>query len=294
MTAVNEAARLEAEELGSFPAAFTVLPWESDRADALPTGAAVGTDAPLAGRRDVSEPLEAARRALTSAEVERYRRLGGDAAAALTETCFALSPRDSERSAAARLASALLARGADPVVLLVAGGERLRLHRHPLPTAAELGRLAMLVACARRDGLVASLTRLVAFGRLPAELRAAHARLLHVDTAFNLATLPGRRVGAAFSAGRAAYPEQGFDPEEWRLHHQGGPTGYEARDYLATASSVPVIEEGQAFAWNPSVPGLKAEDTVLAWPAAPEVLTVDPSWPTASIAGMERPLILER
>jgi hypothetical protein len=54
--------------------------------------------------------------------------------------------------------------------------------------------------------------------------------------------------------------------DEWRRHHQGGPTGYEPRDYLATAGSTAFVEERQAFAWNPSVPQLKCEDTTGRWP----------------------------
>ncbi len=127
------------------------------------------------------------------------------------------------------------------------------------------------------------------------DLRERHARLLRVDVAFNFATIPGRSVGDAVAAGIAAYAEHGFDPGEWRLHHQGGPTGYEARDYAADAESAAAIVDGQAFAWNPSVPSLKSEDTVLVRAAAPpEVLTVDDRWPTADVAGVRRPLVLER
>jgi Xaa-Pro aminopeptidase len=292
VTTANEAARLRDEELAGLAASFRVLAWEEDRVGALPGGPRVGADAPLPGAEDVSGALEAARRRLTAAEADRYRALGRDAAEALTAACQALRPADTELAGAARTAAALLERGIDPVVLLVAGDRRLPEHRHPLPTGAELGRLAMLVACGRRHGLIASLTRFVAFG-LPAGLRDAHQRLLRVDVAFNLATVPGRTVGEAFRAGLAAYLAEGFGPDEWRRHHQGGPTGYEARDYLATAAATARIEEGQAFAWNPTVPSLKSEDTVLARAGRPEVLTVDPAWPAAEVAGLRRPLILE-
>ena len=294
VTAVNEAPRLEAEEFTGLAATYTVLPWEAERAGALPTGPLVGSDSPLPGVRDVAAAVEAARRVLTSAELERYGALGRDAAEAMTETSLLLEPLDTEFDAAARLGAALVARGADPVVLLVAGEERLPHHRHPLPTPSPLGRRAMLVACARRHGLIASLTRLVAFAPVSENRRSAHSRLLHVDAAFNVATTPGRAVADAFRAGLAAYSAQGFGDDEWRLHHQGGPTGYEARDYLAGLESPALIEEGQAFAWNPSVPSLKSEDTVVARAGPPEVLTVDAAWPTTSVDGVRRPLVLER
>lgn len=294
VTAVNEAARLEAEELGALGARFRVLGWDEPREPALPTGERVGCDSPLAGARDVAGDVEALRRMLTPAELERYRRLGRDAAVALTEACGRVEPTTTEYGAAALAAAALVERGADPVVLLVAGEARLPLHRHPLPTGEPLGRLAMVVVCARRHGLIACLTRMVSFGGLAPPLADAYARLLHVDAAFNRATRPDEPVGAVFRRGAAAYAEHGFAAGEWRLHHQGGPTGYEPRDYLATAESRPVVREGQAFAWNPSVPSLKSEDTVVAWDDGPEILTADPAWPAVEVDGLARPLVLER
>jgi Xaa-Pro aminopeptidase len=294
VTAVNEAGRLEAEELRPLGASFTVLPWNADPSTALPAGEGVGVDGPAPGCRDVSALVEVSRRSLTEPELDRYRALGRDAAEAMTDACFSLEPDDTEFAAAAALASALVERGADPVVLLVAGEERLPAHRHPLPTGAPLGRLVMLVACARRHGLIASLTRFVSFGSLRPELARAHARLLSVDAAFNLATIPGARVGDVFAAGRDAYLEHGFDADEWRLHHQGGPTGYEPRDYVADDGSDALVEEAQAFAWNPSVPSLKSEDTIVARGEGPELLTVDPRWPAEDVNELARPLVLER
>ena len=291
---VNEAARLEEEELAVLGARFRVVGWDADLAAELPRGPRVGWDVPTDGTRDVAAALEDARRALTPDELERYRALGADAAAALTDALLLLEPGRSERAAAASAARACLERGIDPVVLLVAGEERLPRHRHPLPTDAVLGRLAMVVVCARRSGLVASLTRFVAFGPLAPELRDAEEPLLQVDAAFNRATRAGVRVGEAFADGTRAYGEHGFAADEWRRHHQGGPTGYEPRDYLATAASEPLVCDGQAFAWNPSVPSLKCEDTVVATTGLPEVLTVDPRWPTRVVDGLARPLVLER
>ncbi|MBW8742413.1 MAG: M24 family metallopeptidase, partial [Acidobacteria bacterium] len=255
VTAVNEAPRLEVEELSGLDASFRVLPWDADREPALPSGPEVG---------------------------------------ALTATCLRLTPETSEFEAAALMSSELHARGADAIVLLVAGASRLPQHRHPLPTDAQLGRLTMLVACARRGGLIANLTRFVSFGPLRSEEQDAFDRLLHVDTAFNNATVPGRTVGDVFAAGIAGYAANGFGADEWRLHHQGGPTGYEGRDYVANAESAARVEPAQAFAWNPSVPSLKSEDTVVAGTAAPEILTADADWPAREVDGLRRPLVLER
>lgn len=295
VTSRVEVDRLRAEEFADDRPEWTVLDWDADLATAVPSGERVGTDGPVPGSRDVSGAIEAARRMLLPEEVERYRALGRDAAEALTATCTACGPGDSEFVWAARAADELVRRGADPLVLLVAGQDRVRRHRHPLPTAAPTGDLVMVVVCARRHGLFANVTRFVATGGLPADLRDAQPRLLAVEAAFLDATRAGTRVSDVLATGTAAYGSNGFDPDEWRNHHQGGPTGYLSRDHLATAASTEPVEEFQAFAWNPSVPGLKVEDTVLATPdGGVEVLTVDPDWPTLEIAGRRRPAVLER
>ncbi|HST66765.1 MAG TPA: M24 family metallopeptidase [Mycobacteriales bacterium] len=294
VTSRIEADRLAAEELTDPAYEWTVLDWVRDAADEIPAGNRVGVDGPMPGRRDVTAELEVARRSLLPEEVALYRTLGRDAAEALTATAAACGPGDSEWQWAARAAAEVTARGADPLVLLVAGAERLPRHRHPLPTGAPAGDLVMVVVCARRHGLFANLTRFVAARPLTPEQVDAQQRMLAVEAAFLDATRPGTPVRDALAAGIGAYGEHGFDPDEWRKHHQGGPTGYLSRDHLATPASAEPIEEAQAFAWNPSVPGLKVEDTVLATATGVEVLTRDPAWPAQEVGGRPRPLVLER
>lgn len=289
-----EAGRLEAEELEGIQVAVRAPGWWEPEAAELPRGERVGADGPLPGCRDVEEEVGAVRASLTSAEIERYRAVCRETAAALTRTAQALAPGLTEHEAAGTLAGELEAVGLEAHVLLVAGAERVGRWRHPLPTHAPLGSLAMLVCCARRHGLVCSATRLVAFAPLGGAEGERYERLLAVDATLNGATRVGRAVGEVLGEGIAAYAEQGFREDAWQPHHQGGPTGYELRDYLATPSSPRRVVPGQAFAWNPSVPGLKVEDTILVGPAGPEVLSDDGEWPRQDVRGLARPLILER
>jgi antitoxin VapB len=104
--------------------------------------------------------------------------------------------------------------------------------------------------------------------------------LAHIDAAANLSTKPGRTLGELIFILQRAYEDNGFDGE-WRKHHQGGPTGYMNREVIAYPGSDIKVRANQAFAWNPSIPGAKSEDTTLCTPSGIEVLTAhSEEWPT--------------
>lgn len=280
--AANEADRLVAEEVLPADAERIVrVPWQTP-----PAVAAAGAG-PAATEQELAGPLRAARTPLLPAETSRYRALGAETAAAMTDAAGILTPRDTERDAAAALSTQLLRRGIHPLVVLVAGRSRLR-HRHPLPTDAPLGDRAMLVVCGRRHGLIANATRWVG------EPGADDARILEVEAAFLAASRPDARLDEVFAAGCGAYGAAGFAPDEWQRHHQGGPTGYAGRDPRATSETTDVVTAAHAFAWNPSAwtdsgGASKVEDTVLVGLEGIEVLTVDPRWPAMEHAGLARP-----
>ncbi|WP_412945951.1 M24 family metallopeptidase [Microbacterium sp. 179-B 1A2 NHS] len=274
----NEADRLVAEELLDADAAAIVpVPWQT------PPAAAAAAAGPATPEADVPAELRAARAELLPAETARYRVLGREVAEVLTEVASGLSPATAERDAASALAGRLVARGIDPLVVLVAGAGR-RAHRHPLPTDGPLGERAMLVVCGRRSGLIANATRWVG------ERGADDDRILAVEAAFFAATRPGAQLHDAFAAGCRGYADAGFDADEWQRHHQGGAAGYAGRDPRATAETRDVVRAGHAFAWNPSAPGAKVEDTVLVTDAGVEVLTADERWPTTRVGGLLRPV----
>ena len=95
-----------------------------------------------------------------------------------------------------------------------------------------------------------------------------------------------------FEQVKEAYKTAGR-PEAWQEHHQGGPTGYLTRDFVATPADRHMLVEGSAYAWNPSLPGLKVEDTVLLQGDTLSVLTEDPRWPLLDVGGRRRPEVLE-
>ena len=110
-----------------------------------------------------------------------------------------------------------------------------------------------------------------------------HAARFNAAAQVNAALLNATRVGAKsaelFKVAQAAYAAQGFPGEE-RFHHQGGPTGYGEREWVATPEGTQVVVNNQAFAWNPSIRGGKTEDTVLLRDGVIENLTPTPELPT--------------
>jgi len=278
--AANEADRLIAEELLPEDAERVVrVPWWIPPAVAAADAAA---GEPAIGEAQIAAALRAARASLLPGEIDRYRALGRETAEALTDALADAAPSDTEQRTASVVAAALLARGIDPLVVLVSGAQRV-VYRHPLPTDATLGERAMVVVCGRRHGLIANATRWIGAG-------VDEPPILEVERAFLDASVPGARLDEVFAAGNAGYERAGFDAEEWTRHHQGGPTGYAGRDPRATASTGDVLVENQAFAWNPTAPGVKVEDTMLRTRDGWEVLTVDPRWPSVEHAGLRRPV----
>lgn len=283
----NEAARLAAEEL---PAGVSLhsVPWYGNLHEAA---AAVGVHRPLA-EAAVAVELRAARQQLLPAESARYARLSGELAAIMTDVLSAARPDTTEFELVSALASSVVAAGAEPLVLLCSGSSRSDF-RHPLATHSRLGRRAMAVVCARRDGLVANITRWVRFdagthGELDAE-----ARIAAVEADVFDATVPGARLDRVLTEIKTAYTRHGFGADQWENHHQGGPAGYAGRDPRVTAAVTDTVVLNQAFTWNPSAPRVKIEDTIQITESGIQVLTVDERWPATLVNGIRRPLTLE-
>ena len=241
----------------------------------------------------LADQLRAARSPLLPVEAERFRRLGQDAAEVATEVLSAAEPSWTEHRLAAELARGVMERGADPLVVLV-GGEQRSDFPHPLPTAAPLGRRALAVVCARRHGLIVNLSRSVVFGSLSAAEREGEQAIFAVERAALDATVPGSSLAEVLAVIAQAYADNGFHPDHWRRHHQGGVAGYAGRDPRATPDARDVVHVGQAFAWNPWAPSAKVEDTVLLGADGLEILTVDPRWPVVDVGGRLRPVTLVR
>lgn len=290
-----EAPRIMTEEVVGQGFELASYPWHEDgrtRAIRKITGGEVGADVPMDGARNVAALVDPLRWSLAPEEIERYKWIGARTGEMMTRVANELKPGMTEHEIAAMMAGEVVAFGGVTAVNLVAVDDRIEQYRHPLPTDKKLERLAMLVIGAKKWGLAVSASRLVHFGPIPPELRRKHDAVARVDAAFIAATVPSAVVGDIFRQGMAAYAAEGY-PEEWRLHHQGGPTGYKGRDFKATPDSAQRVVENQAFAWNPSITGTKSEDTIIATPSGPEVISTSPAWPMTDTS-IPRPRMIER
>jgi len=294
-----EATRLEQEEkLVEQGWEFRAAPWHAnnDAVAQLTRGLKLGADGPYSSATDLSSAVSQFRINLMSEEGERFRTLGRLCAEAMDSAVRAVRPGQTEYQIAGLLAHEAQSRGVQPIVNLIATDERIFKFRHPLPTDKKLERYAMLVLCGRKWGLVCSITRFVHFGPLSDEVRRKAEATAQIDATFIAATRPGQSLGQIFDRATAAYAKAGF-PDEWQLHHQGGPAGYEPREIVATPGATHVVAIGQAYAWNPSITGTKSEDTILVGEKSNEVLTAISGWPllSATVDGqtMARPAILQ-
>jgi Xaa-Pro aminopeptidase len=287
-----EAPRMRDEELADAGIDVVDFPWHDEPASRRRVGELLGDlglepgrvgadqDRPAVGFAALPAEFNRLRWSLTPQEMDRYRECGARAAGAMEQAAEAIEPGMTEHDISAVIAHFIRAAGLVPNVNLVATDERIFKFRHPIPTARELERYAMLVTCASLGGLVCSLTRFVHFGEVPADLKRRQQAVADVDAAVNFATRPDRTLGEIFADLQQAYASAGF-AEEWKLHHQGGPTGYANRERVAVPGDETRVLENQAFAWNPSITGAKSEDTILVMAEGFEVLTGHSGdWPT--------------
>lgn len=280
-----EALRIMEEEVGGQGFEFRTYDWwEGSLADEIGklVKGSIGCDTAIPGARSVGGDIPPLRYSLTDQEIGRYRRLGEPTGECIADACREIEPGMTEHRIAGILGEKLISRGIIPNLILVATDERIEKFRHPIPSDKVLERYAMLVTCARKWGLIVSATRIVHFGPIPDELRRKHDAVMLVDAEMIAHTRPGTSMNYIFRKGMETYSRMHF-AEEWKFHHQGGPTGYAGREYRAKPGVQESVRLNQAFAWNPSITGTKSEDTIIALADRTEIISAHGDWPMKSV-----------
>lgn len=297
-----EAPRMTDEEgLGKQGFVIESFPWFEDQEvsivkDLLGEGP-LGSDVPFQNATMLAEDIARLRYSLTPEEIKRYRWLGEKVSLALEKTLMKTKKGETESEVVGRLCNELWRDRIDPITLMSAADDRVFQFRHPIPTEKKIKKYLMVSVNARKWGLIVSLTRFVYFGRLPRALRRKYEANVSVDCTLMAHTRPGVLAREVFQKGIDAYQEKGY-PGEWKFHHQGGSIGYTGRDYRVNFKTPDIVQENQAFTWNPSITGTKSEDTILATSKGPEMITRPIRYPTFSLEvesiSFIRPAILEK
>ena len=288
-----EAPRLIAEE---FPEeiSVTVIEWIEGRDSFLPVGQKVGSDQSGADRLDLGAEIEMIRESLIAEDVDRYKKMCVDSAEALGNAMKQSLSSDREIDIAGRITQSLWCSDLEIAYLGVAGEDRVQKFRHALPTTQIVGNRVSASICAKRKGLIATITRIVTFGETSNSLVNEYTSIFQVEAAMLDATIVGRPFYEPLNAAIAAYPLNGFDADEWSKHHQGGPTGFLPRDWTANPTTSRLIFANQPIGWNPTGKGWKAEDTILATQSGVEILSFDRDWPSFEVNGRTRPFFLRK
>ena len=270
---------------------------DSEVANGLMQGKKWGSDVPCRSARTIGSALQGIRIPLTASEITRYKALGKDVAKVLMEVATQLKPGMTELDAAGLLARFLMARDIYPGAILVAADDRIRQFRHPVAKPVKIKKRVMLIVNARRHGLHASATRTVCFSKPQAALVDQHAACCRIEALGMNIARPDQPMGRILQTMIAAYEAEGY-PDEWRCHHQGGPIGYDGRDMILNAPGLKApVQDGQAFALNPTITGVKSEDTFIAHGKGPQILTMPgKDWPMVECetpdGGIKRPAML--
>lgn len=268
ITNTIEQARMVAEE-NLEEMGFTVHfgPWhdngfESKEIERIIGKGSVGFDHGNAMGTNIAPALKSLRFTFTEEEIERYREIGYLASLAMEETAATIRPGDTEYETVGRLAEILHAQGMDFASAMCAADDRISNYRHPVPTMRRIERRVQLGGNIRGNGMVVCLTRFVNFGPIDPALHRQYRDNVLIDLTLMKNTVVGASYQKPLQAAKEAYAQFGY-ADEFEKHHQGGPIGYNPREFRLDYSHTGTIVENQGFCWNPSITGTKSEDTIL-------------------------------
>ncbi len=292
-----EMPRLLSEEISGADFEPIKYSWQAEKTDSdliaekaksvLAEGAAIISDLMVSKKIEPAENLIArCRFELTGAEIERFKLLGKDAGIALGNVIKSINQGETELQIAGKTQAELAKFNINCVVALIAADERIGNFRHPIPTGKVWKKTLLLVVCAKREGLIASLSRIVCIGKIPDELRRKTEASGYVFARILAATKRGATGAEIYQTAAQAYAEKGF-ADELNNHHQGGAAGYQTRDWIIHPKCAETVFPNQAFAFNPSITGTKTEETAILINNEIEIITATPDFPSieTEIAG---------
>lgn len=276
----SDLARMHAEQ-NTLKGEPILVPWYESMEEALRKQ--IGnrkfvSDTGIAGTFCVQGALIDMRMQLSEEEVAVYREIGLACASIVEGVCMEAMPGQTEEEIANEVKSRCIKEGISPDCVLVGADERILNYRHPMPTDKKIEKSLMVVLGGEKEGLNISMTRIVYFTPIPEEIKNRYQETARVFASMQLLMKEQPTYEEYFEKVKQLYAEAGYDGE-WKMHHQGGPTGYGCREFVMLPEMKKRILKGQAYAWNPTIQGTKCEETTFLSENGIEVFTRTASWP---------------
>ena len=256
--------------------------YEGDTIGELAGGGEVGCDFPCAAGRNIAGKIQPLRFSLTPEEIEKYKVGGRLVSLAVEETAAAIRPGDMELDIVGKLYHLCRKTGLDVVSAFCTSDERIYNYRHAIPTTKLIRERVQFGGNMRYMGLTICLTRYVNLVPVSEELKKQYIDNVKIDCTYIHNSKPGNSYQIPLRAGQKLYDELGYQGE-FDKHHQGGPIGYAPRDYRLGFGHDGIIQENQAFCWNPSITGTKSEDTVIYTKDGPLFVTYPILYPSIQV-----------
>jgi Xaa-Pro dipeptidase len=295
--------RLIDEEFGHCPFEYERIWWCDGGIGVTAAGLVqgrLGVDVPTGGVPDpvgIDGRLAEHRQVLFPDEAQRLRSYGREAAAIITDVVQRAEPGVRECSLAAELSREFLEWGFAVAVILLGGDERSLKYRHQVVTEKRIRRHFSFCGVGKKGGLTFPINRVVTFGPAPAELAEANRRIETVFVHLNSLARVGTTLGSIYARLPDVFAGAGLDRDEWMRHSIGGTMGYHPREQVVSEGSTYALRAGNVIGWNPSVPGVMAEDVYYLGEDGLEFVTWDARWPQQELeaGGLTqiRPAILE-
>lgn len=285
----SDAPRMGAEQ-NRLEAEVILVPWYVTTGKFLAdhcAGKNYGADVLIPGTSFVLEELIDLRVVLTQRELEKYREVGQLCASIVEQTAREAVPGQTELEIARLLKCRCIEQGISPDCVLVGSDERILNYRHPVPTDKKIEKSLMVVLGGEKYGLNISMTRMVYFQEdaadpVPKEIKERMQKTQYIFACMQTMMKAGMSFSEYFEKVCSLYQEAGWE-NEWQMHHQGGPTGYACREFVVTPGCDRKIQNGEAFAWNPTIKGTKCEETTFLKDGQLEIFTQTQTWPRTEL-----------
>lgn len=273
------------DEQNRIGAEVVEIPWYECAEETLQCeirGRFVVSDTGILGTKNVQAQLVNIRLDLDKQQINCYREIGKSCAKVVEQICMDAKPGQTEEEISYLVKANCLKQGISPDCVLVGSDERITQYRHPMPTNKKIEHSLMVVLGGARSGLNVSITRMVYFGGIPADIADKYRKNQEIFASMQMMMRDGMSGKEYFGMLQELYNGAGYE-DEWKKHHQGGPTGYACREIIIAPETDYVLREGHVYAWNPTIAGVKCEETTYFSGTGIEILTRTDKWPVRKV-----------